>query len=163
MLNYVLAIGLSFLSGSIFAASTCEIRAEAVVGVLDFDVTGCAVTGDMIETSDGITGKFEVDLNKLDAGLDLRTDHMKNKYLEVSKFPSTKMELEKIPYGSKTFKGNLTLHGVTKPVSGDVIEASAGKLVASFKVKITDFGIEKPGYKGIVVGENIGILVSLSK
>ena len=144
-----------------YAQAKCNITAEAVVGFLDFEIEGCNVVGDLKDNGKGLSGEFTVDLKKLDTDLDLRNDHMKNKYLEVDKYPTAKMVLEQVPYGAKTFAGSLTLHGVTKKVSGKVLKAEKGKLETEFKVNILDFGVEKPGYKGVVIGETVAISVSV--
>ena len=54
--------------------------------------------------------------------VELRTTHMREKYLEVEKFPEAKLVIKDldIKSGAKVpFKGNLTLHGVTKELTGE--------------------------------------------
>lgn len=150
------------LSFSSLSYADCKIHAEAVVGVLDFDISNCEIEGKLVEGGGHISGTFSVDLAKLDTGLDLRNEHMHKKYLETEKNPIAVMKLEPVKTGiDKTFKGHLSLHGVTKEVTGEVIESTATSLKAKFVVNITDFGIEKPGYKGITVGEKLNIFVSI--
>jgi len=142
-------------------ASDCKIEAEAVVGILEFEISGCKVEGKLVEGGGHLSGTFFVDLSKLDTGLDLRNEHMHKKYLETEKNPIAELKLEPLKIGYSKFVGHLSLHGVTKKVIGDVIESSTNSLKASLIINITHFDIEKPGYKGIVVGEKVRIFVSI--
>jgi polyisoprenoid-binding protein YceI len=110
----------------------------------------------------------DLDLNQLSTGIDLRDDHMKNKYLEVSKFPSAKLIIStlKIPVTWATtpsnieeqeFEGMLTLRGKTSPVRGKFKLNDKQVANAQFIVKLSDFNIEIPNYLGITVAENVTI------
>ena len=85
---------------------------------MEFDVTKCTVTGELKEDKGKLSGKFEVDLRSLDTGLDLRNEHMRDKYLETDKFPNAVFELDPLEIGSKTFTGLMTLHGRSKKITG---------------------------------------------
>lgn len=147
-----------FLSWDLLAVE-CKIDAEAVIGILEFDIKGCDIKGDLIEKDGAFAGKFEVDLNKLDTGLALRNKHMKEKYLKTQDNPTANLVLVPVAYGAKTFAADLRLNGLTRAIEGKVITAKKGELAVAFKVNITDFGIDKPGYKGIVIGEKINVQV----
>lgn len=158
-MNYLLVICAFLFSFSAF--SNCKIEAKAVVGILDFEIEGCSIDGKLVESGGHLSGTFTVDLTKLDTGVDLRNSHMRDKYLEVKKYPTARMRLEPIKFGAEKFKGFLTLHGKELPIVGKVHKATKDELRASFSVRITDFGIDKPGYKGIVIGETVNISVIL--
>ena len=112
----------------------------------------------------------EVDLASLKTGIDMRDDHMRGEnWLNTAKFPKAVFESTKVESDKKSVKsgetvelkchGKFTLHGVTKemtiPVSvtyvqgteetakavapGDILHA-----VASFSVRLTDFGMAVP-------------------
>ena len=53
---------------------------------------------------DSVTGEFDFDLKNLDTGIELRNTHMKDKYLEVAKFPSAKLVLKDFPLKSTEMK-----------------------------------------------------------
>jgi len=152
---------LFFYSNFAMANGTCDIQAEAVIGILDFDVVGCVIEGDLEEKGGKLTGKFTASLDKLDTGVKLRNEHMHDKYLHTKKFPKATFILDPLNVGSDKFSGKMTLHGVTKSISGKVISSSSKSLKANFDLDITDYGIEKPGYKNIVVGQSLNITVSL--
>lgn len=70
-------------------------------------------------------------------GITDRDEHLQ-KLLEAKKFQVVDLQFE----GNKdTFKGDLTLHGVTKKIEGTVQKTPLRLL---FTVKLSDFGIEVP-------------------
>ena len=80
-----------------------------------------------------------------------RDKHLSSKdFLDVEKFPEAKFVSTK--YSAGKLEGNLTLHGVTKPITIDVKEVGAGAdpwggsrrgFEGSTKFALADFGIEK--------------------
>lgn len=120
---------------------------------------------------DGKTVVISVPLATLKTGIDLRDRHMREKYLEVEKFPHAVLEVlwsaiqlpEEGKTTTQTVPGKMTLHGKTKDVSvtytlkrtGDAYEAS-GKLPLNLK----DFDIILPNYLGVTVKPDIETLTS---
>ncbi|WP_434381087.1 YceI family protein [Melittangium boletus] len=119
-------------------------------------------TEELTLKDDGKTVVISVPLAKLTTGIDLRDAHMRDKYLQVDKFPAAVLEVPwseiKLPEAGQSLtqkvKGKLTLHGQTKDVvaeyvikrNGDVYEAT-GQMPVNFK----DFGIDVPNYMGVTV------------
>lgn len=129
-----------------------------------------APTGQLEFKDEGVKGAFAFDLRSLETGIDMRNEHMKEKYLEVGKFPTATFALDSVAAKAsdldkdlnKTFSGQLTLHGETKPVSGDfAYSAKERKIVAKFPIKVSDFKIDVPKYLGVTVGESVDVEVSL--
>lgn len=113
--------------------------------------------------------EFEVVLSEFKTGLDLRDTHMKEKYLQVDKFPKATFKSEKVVFKGNTIPselevpGTLTLHGVSKPIVAVVEAHEKGDLVqgeAHFEIKLTDFNIEIPSFSGVTVAESVKIQVS---
>jgi len=144
------------------ASGDCKIDAEAVIGFLEFEITGCSLKGTLTEGGNHLSGEWYVDLSNLDTGLDLRNKHMKE-LIEIEKYPKAKIRLEPVPIGGDKFKAHLTLHGVTLPVSGKVIKSSKKELKVSLELNTLSFGIEKAGYKGITIGEKLKVYAHVSK
>lgn len=113
-----------------------------------------------------------VDSRVADRDKDLRSPH----FLDVDKFPTMSFKSTKIVLGDgKKFKihGDLTLHGVTKPVVleaeflGDVKDARGGthygySAVTKFDRRIfgMDFADAMPG-GGLIVGWDIDIILNI--
>ncbi len=130
---------------------------------LKINGTGGQPSGTLTITDGKATGDFTFPLASLDAKNETRTEHMKNKYLEVEKFPTAKLtfkDVEAKEDGTKVaIPAMLTLHGETKPVTMEAELGGKDKKVAkgTFKMKVTDFGIEKPRYGGIGVDDEITV------
>lgn len=119
----------------------------------------------------GLSGELTVNMASLTTGIDLRDDHMKNKYLEVVKFPVSKLIFEKSQLASSIdpltekkadlpFSGQLNLHGITKPIDGKYTITPDGKnfnVVATYSINLSDFKIDIPSYMGIKVADKVNI------
>lgn len=151
---------LFFVFPDAYGAGKCEFFAKADVGILEFTGTGCVITGTPKVEGGKVSGEFAVDLTKLDAGI--RNEHMHDKYLETKKFPKATLKLDPMPEAGGDFTGKLTLHGVEKPIKGTATKAASGWSF-KFDVKTSDFGIQKAGYKGIEIGENIAVSGSIDR
>jgi polyisoprenoid-binding protein YceI len=141
-----------------------------------FEAKTTAIKGTVISGANGarpFSGSVVVDLRTLDTGIGLRNEHLREKYLEVNKTPgfdtATLSELDLIgldpeaPEGKGSFAGSLTVHGVTKKVTGpvEVHEAGGGlRVKASFAVDLVDYGIAKPRYLGIGVTNVVQVEVA---
>jgi polyisoprenoid-binding protein YceI len=115
-----------------------------------------------------ISGEFQFDLSSLKTGIELRDDHMKNKYLEIEKHKNATLVFENIPYLEESvkdqkFMASLNLHGITKNIEG-VYETSKQdsqqRFKAEFKIKVSDFGIPIPSYAGITVTDEVQVTVT---
>jgi len=115
-----------------------------------------------------VQGNFKFKMTTLNTGIGLRDSHMKEKYLQVDKYPTAELKLESVEKFSGEgatglpFKGTLTVHGVAKPVTGtvDVAKKDAGYTVkAQFDAKITDHSIDIPSYAGVTVADSVKVTV----
>ena len=157
MLKHIfMAVVIAVFLGSspAMAAGKCEFYAKASIGVLEFTGTGCTIEGKPKIEAGKVSGEFTVDLSKLDAGV--RTDHMRDKYLEVGKYPKAALKLDPMPEAGGAFTGKLTLHGVEKAISGKADKTSTG-YAFKFDVNSPDFGIAEASYKGITIAKTIAV------
>jgi hypothetical protein len=107
-------------------------------------------------------------LDTLHTGIGLRDRHMKEKYLEVDKYPKAELRVERAlltfpPADGKTTRdarGELTLHGKTKKLIFHYVATRIGsgfKLSAEFSINMSDFGIEVPSYLGVKVKPEVEV------
>lgn len=136
---------------------------------------GAAPKGDLHIAGKDVTGDLNFDVNSLNTGIEMRDRHMKEKYLQVDKFPTAQFKITKLalpadftPNGFRAdkvpFEGDLTLHGVTKPVKGiATISGNAGSTTGhmEFRTQITDYGIEIPNYMGVKVADKVDVDVDV--
>jgi polyisoprenoid-binding protein YceI len=120
---------------------------------------------------DGKALTVSVDLSELATGIALRDRHMREKYLEVGKFPLATLVVPlaslKIPNaaaaGDGDATGQFTLHGVTKdlPFHYQEVCRSDGlcEVNGTLALNMNEFGIHVPAYLGITVKPNISTSV----
>jgi polyisoprenoid-binding protein YceI len=147
--------------------STVTFQATGKPGFLKINGDGARPAGVAHIEEGKLSGEFDVVIDEFKTGIDLRDEHMKEKYLKAKDFPKAHLALEKTAVEAKgkttvPFKGKLTLKGVEKPVEGeltvDLDEASA-KGQATFDLKLSDFAIDIPQYLGVTVAEKVAVAV----
>lgn len=130
-------------------------------------------TSDLDVTDGDGKVKIGVPLANLDTGISLRNKHMREKYLEVQKFPRAELVVEraslKLPSegaeATGTTSGQMTIHGQTKPVTVNYTARQQGGTFAvtgSAKINIKDFGIDVPSYLGVTVKPDVELAVRFS-
>jgi polyisoprenoid-binding protein YceI len=170
--HWVLAIGLGLVG-------TAAASSAAVSGASDVHVTfhamgpaGMKIDGTTSELTTAEDGKgnvvVKVPLARLQTGIKLRDDHMKDKYLEVGKFGTAELAIDKnalnlTPGSGKKVSASLTLHGQPQQVSvqyGVVAEKDKPgfRVTGSFHIDdMTKFGIAIPNYAGVKVKEYVDV------
>lgn len=168
------AVSAAVLLGSVFAiaAAPAGFTLKSGTSQVAFEAKGpggLKIEGKSTELSvkdEGEKLRVVVPLAKLDTGIELRNQHMRDKYLETGKHPTAELVVDKkdaLAKPSGTLTGQLTLHGVTKPVSIQYTWTQNGAhydVKGSGALKLDDFGITQPGYLGVTVSKDIGFRLS---
>lgn len=150
-----------------------EILAMGRPAFIRIQGVGSAPQGNIQLDGRNIKGEFEFDLASLDTGIKMRNEHMKTKYLEVDKYPRAKLVIESATLSkdwsvknpdlkSAEFSGNLTLHGVTRPVKGTFSMGADRDVLAEFDVKLSDYQVAVPSFAGITVKDDVSIKVKIA-
>jgi polyisoprenoid-binding protein YceI len=154
-----------------------EFHATGVPSLLHINGKGTAPSGDLQIDGTKVTGTLTADLTTLDSGISLRDHHMKEKYLEVGKFPNATLKVKDVTLPAtwtmatpevtdQPFKGLLTMHGVEKPIEGtfSITKAGAGiSTSAKFNVQLSNYGIEIPKYLGITIKDDVPVEILMSQ
>lgn len=114
---------------------------------------------------------FEVELNSLDTGLELRNKHLRKEYLHTEKYPAAYFEGKIISEKSigkdtsnVTSEGTFFLHGkkIITQISGTIIKNNATfNLKSNFSINLKDYGIKIPTVMFMKVNEEIQIVMNL--
>jgi polyisoprenoid-binding protein YceI len=142
-----------------------------------FDARTSALTGTLTASAGrpSFEGSLAVDLRTVDTGIDLRNEHLREKYLEVDKGEGydqailSEVALQGLnadaPAGKGSFTGSLMLHGVKKTVTGpaEIRQGGTGwRVRASFPLNLPDYNIAKPRYLGVGVKDTVQVTVTFT-
>lgn len=138
---------------------------------VSFTATGPAglkivgTTRDLSVAEDGQSVTVTVPLRGLDTKIELRNKHMREKYLEVEKFPNAvlvvpRAELAQGDSVSAEANGTMKLHGRERPVRFRYTAKKAGSkttVSGTVRLNIKDFGIEEPSFMGASVKPDVEV------
>ncbi len=132
-------------------------------GFLRINATGGQVEG-KAEVKDGkLSGTFKVKLDDFDTGMGLRNRHMKEKYLETSKYPYAvlKMNGVAVKAGEFPFTATLKIKDETKLISGKAV-LKGENLTAEFTVNIEDYpSVGVPSWLGVTMASQVEVTVKV--
>lgn len=171
---FAVVASLSLVAGAAFAGwSKTDTKAQARFngsGPGGFKIEGTTAAVD-VKDPDGKSLTVVVALKDLSTGIALRDSHMRDKYLEVGKFPETTLVVPlsalTIPADGKDgegdAKGNVTLHGVTKEQAFHYkasCKAGVCDVTGTLPLNMNDYGIKVPSYLGITVKPDLTLTVT---
>lgn len=104
-------------------------------------------------------------------GIDKRDEHMRDKYLQIAKYPDAVFKVDRFSWNTQQLPekadlpATLTLHGITKPMTVPVTVKNQGEEIAAtsdFTVLLSDFGIEIPSFAGLTMAKEVSVHVELT-
>ena len=84
--------------------------------------------------------------------------------LKADKSPNISFTAASLAVGKSTVAGKLTIAGVTKDVSFPVNVVKNGasyNITGTENLKLSDFGMERPGFMGVKTGDAIKVTVNI--
>lgn len=170
------------IAGSAFAQTWAVDKAHAKLGFGithmqlsevdgNFKTFDATITSSKDDFSDAVFD-ISADIASIDTDMEMRDNDLKSeKYFDAAKFPKLTFKstsLKKVEGNKYKLAGDLTLHGVTKPIEMDVIingpvaNPRDKKMMVGLKVsgtfKRTDFGIGGAG--GAMLSEEVLIVAN---
>ncbi len=143
-------------------SNSVQFEASGNPGFIRISGNGGYVEGVVKGDTKGFSADLKVALNSFKTGIELRDSHLKQKYLETTKYPEARLRIERLnPFkeGKEFFwTGKLTLKDSTKPVSGKAT-VNGKHVKANFKVLISDYPIDLPSWMNVTVAESVEVLV----
>ena len=123
-----------------------------------------------------VNGTLVVDLGKMTTDIELRDEHMKNKYLEVQKYPKAELTFKdfKMPENLEAMNGKevevpftaeLNLKDKKQTVTGTARLKKSNANIngeANFSFKIMNHLDSLPSYAGIKVAEDVKVKITLN-
>jgi len=143
------------------------------MGINEIDGTFSTVSATLTSSKDDFSDaviELTADVNSLNTGVEQRNNHLKSPdFFDAAKFGTLTFKSTSIKnLGGKNYQvtGDLTLHGVTKPVvlnavfNGTIVNPQSKKTVGGWKVtgivKRTDFGIA-PSFPATMLGDDVAL------
>jgi polyisoprenoid-binding protein YceI len=147
-----------------------EAKLAASGGDVSFTAVGpgglkiVGTTKELAVKEDGATVTVVVPLGNIDTGIGLRNRHMREKYLEVDKYPTAELSVNrsdlKFVDGSASASGTMKIHGQSKPVTFTYTAKKNGSSFAidgAVHLNMKEFGIEVPSYLGVTVKPEVDV------
>ncbi|MCI0484287.1 MAG: YceI family protein [candidate division NC10 bacterium] len=162
----------TLLAGRTLSETRRVLRGEVVfvadARLHDFEGRATAVSGRVrARGTDEAVGCVAIQAKALDTGIGLRNRLMWEDHLEVAKFPEIRFLLAGLSDFrreagriSVTLEGELTLHGVTRPLR---IPATVSPVDGRFEVEgrtpllMSDYGIERPTFLFVTVKDEVEV------
>jgi len=158
---------LGWTAGGTITATSLKNGSAEVPGTLM--VAGELTFADPL-TLEGVDGELSVDLMSWDSQLELRDQRIRDTFFEVTQY--SKATFEPALFKDGSLEGQLTLHGVSKPVSVpvEVLKSEGGIALRSTEpwvVKISDYGMQ-PQLDALItlcghesVADEVGLMVDV--
>ena len=156
--------------GMLAALGVAEAKLAGNGGDVQFTAVGpgglkiVGTTKEISVKDDGSTVTVVVPLANLDTGIALRNKHMREKYMEVDKFPTAELSVPrsalKFADGSGSAAGTMKIHGQTRNVTFNYTAKKGGGGFAvdgSVRLNIKDYGIDVPSYMGVTVKPEVDV------
>jgi polyisoprenoid-binding protein YceI len=167
-------LGMAVASVSIAGLAALSSPSDAHVGFQASGPAGLKIEGTTTEltvSEASETIAIDVPLANLSSGIALRDRHMKEKYLEVPRYPSATLLVARsalrLPQPGGSVEGDaaatLKLHGQSHAVTVhyDARGDAAGFAVrGKLRVNMNDYGITVPTYLGVTVKPDVDITAS---
>ncbi|MEN0067185.1 MAG: YceI family protein [Myxococcota bacterium] len=133
-------------------------HAEGSPGFLTFE----GITRSLTVQDDGDRLTFTVPMDTVKTGIELRDQHMREKYVQTAEFPNVELTLDRAavdwPSAGARTQGELTAQFVAHGVSRDVavtyeLREKKGQLEAraEFAFDTSEHGIDIPSYLGVTI------------
>ncbi len=168
---FAAALGAATICVSVAGLAAFSGTSDARVGFQASGPAGLKIEGsttDLKVSEEEGTLAIDVPLANLSTGIALRDQHMRERYLEVPKFPSATLLVArsalKLPEPGASVEADapatLKMHGQSHPVTVHYDakrDAAAVAVHGRFHVNMNDYGITVPVYLGVTVKPGVDV------
>jgi polyisoprenoid-binding protein YceI len=152
---------------AVSSASQSTVSFKAIGTGMTIEGTTSALN--VVEQDGGVA--ITVPLANLTTGISLRDSHMRDKYLEVRKYPNAVLTVARAALqlpaagaqGSGDATGTIQIHGQTRPCTVHYeagADGSGFSVRGKLRVNMNDFGITVPSYLGVTVKPDVDVTAS---
>ncbi len=143
-----------------------KISVEGTSPMHDWEMTASSATFSGTVSGNSITNaKFSMPAKNLKSSKGKMMDNKAYGALNADKAPNITFIAAALPVGKSNVSGKLTIAGTTKTVSIPVTvtkNGSAYSIIGTETIKMSDFGMQRPGFMGVKTGDVVKVTVNIS-
>ena len=154
-----------FVNAQNITGKSTKIAVDGTSPMHDWTMTASSANFSGTVSGNAITNvKFSMPAKNLKSTKGKMMDNKAYDALKADKAPNISFTAASLAVGKSTLAGKLTIAGVTKDVSFPVNVVKNGasyNITGSENIKLSDFGMERPGFMGVKTGDAIKVTVNI--
>lgn len=155
----------SFVNAQNITGKSTKIAVDGTSPMHDWTMTASSANFSGTVSGNAITNvKFSMPAKNLKSTKGKMMDNKAYDALKADKAPNISFTAASLAVGKGTLAGKLTIAGVTKDVSFPVNVVKNGasyNITGTENLKLSDFGMERPGFMGVKTGDAIKVTVNI--
>ena len=155
----------SFVNAQNITGKSTKIAVDGTSPMHDWTMTASSANFSGTVSGNAITNvKFSMPAKNLKSTKGKMMDNKAYDALKADKSPNISFTAASLAVGKSTLAGKLTIAGVTKDVSFPVNVVKNGasyNITGTENLKLSDFGMERPGFMGVKTGDAIKVTVNI--
>lgn len=154
-----------FVNAQNITGKSTKIAVDGTSPMHDWTMTASSANFSSTVSGNAITNvKFSMPAKNLKSTKGKMMDNKAYDALKADKAPNISFTAASLAVGKSTLAGKLTIAGVTKDVSFPVNVVKNGasyNITGTENLKLSDFGMERPGFMGVKTGDAIKVTVNI--
>ena len=154
-----------FVNAQNITGKSTKIAVDGTSPMHDWTMTASSSNFSGTVNGNAITNvKFSMPAKNLKSTKGKMMDNKAYDALKADKAPNISFTAASLAVGKSTLAGKLTIAGVTKDVSFPVNVVKNGasyNITGTENLKLSDFGMERPGFMGVKTGDAIKVTVNI--
>ena len=154
-----------FVNAQNITGKSTKIAVDGTSPMHDWTMTASSANFSGTVSGNAITNvKFSMPAKNLKSTKGKMMDNKAYDALKADKSPNISFTAASLAVGKSTVAGKLTIAGVTKDVSFPVNVVKNGasyNITGTENLKLSDFGMERPGFMGVKTGDAIKVTVNI--
>ena len=155
----------SFVNAQNITGKSTKIAVDGTSPMHDWTMTASSANFSGTVSGNAITNvKFSMPAKNLKSTKGKMMDNKAYDALKADKAPNISFTAASLAVGKSTVAGKLTIAGVTKDVSFPVNVVKNGNsytITGSESLKMSDYGMETPGFLGVHTGDVVTVTVNI--
>lgn len=165
ILAFFAMIMFGFINAQNISGKSTKVVVDGTSPMHDWTMTSSAATFVGTVSGNAITNvKFTMPAKNLVSTKGKMMDNKAYGALKADKHPNITFTAVSIPVGKGNLSGKLSIAGVTKDVTFPVNVVKNGnsyQITGNEELKLSDFGMERPGFLGVKTGDEIKVTVNI--